>query len=229
MGNCFSAQDPVSLVDLINRPDDLSEVRMTAAMIHEGLASVANTLNRRRRNVAIVAVGGAVNTLLLQTRTTTGDVDFFYKTKERNEDVSKIILAADTAATELGLGDHWLNNHTAVFVQVGVIQQLYDEAVHQHEIVFQEPGLTVYAAPWRYALGTKLDRLSKRGAKLYDMNDAVDYLERLIEKRDGRAVEKSELLEWAVEFRFTPPSDDLMDELGTKYEEKTGYYGIIDG
>jgi hypothetical protein len=113
--------------------------------------------------------------------------------------------------------------------QEGAIKILYDEAVNQRDIVFTAPGLTVYAAPWRYALGAKLDRLSKPGARLYDMSDAVDYLDQLIRKRGGQAVKKSELKMWAGEFKFTVPSDDLMSRLGNEYNKKHGRVGIVSG
>jgi hypothetical protein len=51
----------------------------------------------------------------------------------------------------------------------------------------------MYAAPWNYALMTKLDRAGKRGVKSYDMTDAVDYLGRLIRSKGGHAVKKSGL------------------------------------
>ncbi len=111
-----------------------------------------------------------------------------------------------------------------------MIQRLYDEGVTQNDVVFNEPGLTVYAAPWRYALCAKLDRLSKTGARPYDMSDAVDYLDRLIGKRGGRqAVKKSELRAWADEFKFTVPSDTLIKRLGDEYKKKYGGVGIVDG
>lgn len=106
---------------------------------------------------------------------------------------------------------------------------LYDEAVDQRDIVFSAPGLTMYAAPWRYALSAKLDRLSKPGARPYDMSDAVDYLDRLIGKRGGQAVRKSELKTWAGEFKFAVPSDNLMNRLGNEYSEKYGRTGIVNG
>lgn len=252
MGNCLSAQDTISIRDLVARPGT-TEQQMTAEAINRGLTAVASILNAKHLNVSVIAVGGAVNTLYLRTRPSTGDVDFFYHTKTRHEDVTQLILAADSARKTLKLDDHWLNNHTAVFIEVrrlvllplvhlkctyyfllfvfqeGTIKILYDEAVHQRDIVFTAPGLTVYAAPWRYALGAKLDRLSKPGARPYDMSDAVDYLDRLIGKRGGRAVKKSELKTWAGEFKFAVPSDDLMSRLGNEYKKKYGKTGIVDG
>ena len=118
MGNSLSAKDALSLRNLVDRPGAPPEQPMSADMIRQGLTNVAATLHSKGQNITIVAVGGAVNTLLLQTRESTGDVDFFYWTKKKNEDVTKVIVAANSAATKLKLGDHWLNNHTAVFIEV---------------------------------------------------------------------------------------------------------------
>ncbi|KAF9222139.1 hypothetical protein BS17DRAFT_193926 [Gyrodon lividus] len=228
MGNCFSSNDPLSLGDLVNRPGTAPEEQLTKEKIEQGLKAVAAALHAAKHDVSIIAVGGAVNTILLKTRASTGDVDFFYRTKTKNEDVSQVILAADAARKALHLGDHWLNNHTALFIEEGKIKQLYDEAITQNEIVFRQPGLTVYAAPWRYALAAKLDRLAKPGARSYDMNDAVDYLSHLITKR-GKPEKRSELKATAGEFKFTAPTKELMDKLAEAYKKKFNKDGVIDG
>ena len=61
------------------------------------------------------------------------------------------------------------------------------------------------------------------------MSDAVGYLVRLVAKNGGNAVKKSELKAWAKEFKFTMPTDDLMNSLGKEYKKKTGKDGVIDG
>lgn len=119
MGNCLSCNcnntNPIG--NLVNRPGT-TEQQMTADTINKGLTAVASTLNAKRRNVSVIAVGGAVNTLYMRTRPATGDVDFFYRTKTRHEDVTQLIRAADSARKKLKLEDHWLNNHTALFIGV---------------------------------------------------------------------------------------------------------------
>jgi len=170
-----------------------------------------------------------VNTILLKSRASTSDVDFFYRTKTKNNDVSNVTRAAEDARKILKLGEQWLNNHTAVFMDEGLIKILYDEAVQQDEVVFNKSGLKVYAAPWRYALAAKLDRLAKPGARPYDMSDAADYLARLIAKRGG-TVKRSELGQWAKEFDFKPePTKQLIDKLAEEYKKKTHKDGIVDG
>lgn len=126
MGNCFSAEEDPAVVlrGLINKADngegvesDL-DIPLTADMIARGLSEVARILHQKGRQIAIVAVGGAVNTLYLRSRTQTSDVDFFYRTKLKDEDVSAIVKAASAAAKTIQVGDTWLNNHTALFIQV---------------------------------------------------------------------------------------------------------------
>jgi len=112
------------------------------------------------------------------------------------------------------------------YLQEGVIAQLYEEAIAQKDIIFSKPGLTVYAAPWRYAITTKLDRLSKTGHRDYDLPDAVVYLHKIITGRGGRAVRGEELKAWAVEFKCTAPSDQLIAQLGAAYRQKYGSNGI---
>ena len=110
-----------------------------------------------------------------------------------------------------------------------MINDLYDQALKQNEIVFTAKGLTVYAAPWNYALMTKLDRAGKHGAKSYDMTDAVDYLQRLIRSKGGHAVKKSELKAWATKYKLVAPTDVLIDKLGKQYKEKHRKDGVVDG
>lgn len=70
----------------------------------------------------------------------------------------------------------------------------------------------MYAAPWRYALAAKLDRLSKPGFRSYDKDDAIGYLIKLIEEREGHtAIDRTELKRWATEYRCTVPSEQMLD------------------
>ncbi|KAF8122669.1 hypothetical protein EV363DRAFT_1182177 [Boletus edulis] len=208
------------------------EESYSKAKIEEGLNVVAKHLASKGLNVSIVTVGGAVNTVLLKSRASTGDVDFFYCTKDSGAKdsnvVHEVMEAGKLAEKELKLGHQWLNNHTAIFIEETTINDLYEQAIKQNEKVFSAKGLTVYAAPWNYALMTKLDRAAKPGAKSYDMADAVDYLARLIESR-GHAVKKSELGDWAKKYKLSAPPEALIDKLAREYKDKKKKDGIISG
>jgi len=199
---------------------------MNEAQIKTLLSLVAAHLHAKGKDITIVAVGGAVNTVLLHSRLTTGDVDFFYNTKQQNDDVHAVVTAAEEVAKEKGLGDAWLNNHTAVFMQESDINALYEEAKTQNTPIFKETGLTVLAAPWRYAMTTKLDRLMKTGAKPYDLADAVTYLHQIVSAPHGQPVPQANLLQWASDFKCTQPSPELIQRLAAAYVAKYSSPGL---
>jgi len=209
------------------------EQTYTKEKIEEGLKVVASHLHAKKLNVSIVTVGGAVNTVLLKTRASTGDVDFFYRTKNSGSSdsqlVHEVVEGGKLAETKLGLGQQWLNNHTVVFIEEGTINDLYAEAIQQKAIVFSAQGLTVYAAPWVYSMMAKLDRAAKPGAKSYDVTDAVDYLDRAIKLRGGQAVKKSELKAWATKYKLTVPTEALIEKVNKAYKAKYGKDGIVSG
>ena len=125
MGNCCSHnEDPAEVLrDLAPRRAE-QEVLLTEQNIRDGLGRVADELAAKGKNVTIVSVGGAVSTLYLKSRAQTGDVDFFYNTKQKSEDVSAIVAAAKLAAKTLRTGEAWLNNHTVLFIQVCLVLSL---------------------------------------------------------------------------------------------------------
>jgi hypothetical protein len=235
MGNKSSrpVDDFAELIHNGKTPPGEPEQTYSKEKIEEGLKVVAKYLASKKLNVAIVTVGGAVNTVLLKSRASTGDVDFFYRTKasgsKESNLVHEVVEGGKLAEKELKLGSQWLNNHTVVFIEEHIIHDLYDDAVAQNEKVFSANGLTVYAAPWNYALMAKLDRAGKPGAKSYDITDAVDYLDRLIKSRHGHAVKKSELKAWATKFKLAAPTEAVIDRLDKLYKQKHGKDGIVGG
>ena len=116
MGNCCSSEDTSGLHELVTH--SRVEQPMSAQTIQRGLFSVAASLHAKNQNISIVAVGGAVNTLLLHIQEFTADVHFFYRTKTWNADVARVIGAAKAAATKLNLGDQWLNNRKTGSIEV---------------------------------------------------------------------------------------------------------------
>ncbi|KAL8786514.1 MAG: hypothetical protein Q9213_002741 [Squamulea squamosa] len=135
---------------------------LTRYALQRALAYVATYLHQHNVNLTIVAVGGAVNTILLRSRDVTHDVDFINPSVPREQmHLLHQASAAALAQISVELGEEWLNNTTTLLVPSKVQIEPGDEAAAQGEIVFQQSVLTVLAAPWRYALCTKLERMGK--------------------------------------------------------------------
>lgn len=121
MGNCCAKQgNPLDVLrDLAPAPrPHSSDSVLSERVIRTGLGKVADELHAKGKQITIVGVGGVISTLLLKSRPQTQDVDFFYKTKLKNEDVSTVVYAAKKASETANLDETWLNNHTAIFMQV---------------------------------------------------------------------------------------------------------------
>lgn len=224
MGNCFSGNksNTANLRELFHRPDEV-QPNLTAKEITAALEVVAKELSKRKQSVTIVAVGGAINTVLLKTRASTADVDFFGVDKRLPPGFNDAIKAA---VKSVGINEGWLNNHTALFIGNDRINSLFTEAVNDNIIIFKKPGLTVLAAPWRYCLVAKLDKAGKSGAKAYDIDDAAAYLHELVKQTSG-PVTKAKLQMWAKEFNVSV-LESSVSRLATTFKAKYGTAGVID-
>lgn len=146
-------------------------------------------MRARGRNVKLVVVGGAVSTILLSSRRSTHDVDFF--AEDLNPKDSRLLKeAADEVRRMPGsnLEDGWFNNHTIYFIDVSLRKQLTKQGFAQNDIVFQAPGLTLYAAPWIYAFVSKLDRIQGGGYRSHDPGDAAVFLDRWLKRTKRETV-----------------------------------------
>ncbi|KAG1741541.1 uncharacterized protein EDB91DRAFT_333994 [Suillus paluster] len=171
MGQCFS--DTASLTDFVNRPGE-EDKQLTAQDLERGFNLTAEALKKEKKQITIVAVGGAINTMFLRSRASTGDVDFFSVDRTNH----KVLQGAiESTAKTMQLGKGWMNNHTAIFIPADTMNNIYNEAIRNNVVVFNKPGLKVVAAPWMYCLVAKLEKAGKAGnSKSYDMSDAAQYL-----------------------------------------------------
>ena len=94
--------------------------KLTATEILLHLHQVAEILKTKGKQVIIIAVGGTVSVVFFNSREATEDIDFFYRTKQKNEDVSAVMAAVEIVAKKKvsGLEHGWLNNHASVFLAV---------------------------------------------------------------------------------------------------------------
>jgi hypothetical protein len=112
------------------------------------LDNVSVHIAKKKANVTVIAIGGAVNTIYLGTRNATHDVDFF-NNRLTITDFEHLIQGAHNAVKHNNnLGEEWFNNRTIFFIPHDQRQTLTNEAFEQGEIIFDKPGLTVLAAPW---------------------------------------------------------------------------------
>lgn len=189
------------------------------------LRTIAVYLAKKKRSVTVVAVGGAVNTIYLESRQTTHDVDFF-NNRLTPTDVELLVKGAKEAIRrDARLDETWFNNRTILFIPQDQREALTNEAFDQHEVIFSEGGLTVLAAPWQYAFCCKVDRISGGGInseRVYDRDDAVQYLNRYLTSRGETSVLYSTVRQWFVQYllRWTSENDSVVLRVNTTYRDR---------
>lgn len=196
--------------------------------IMRALAYAAEYLHRAEESVTLVAVGGAVNTVFLRSRSTTHDVDFFSLPLSGTR--LQVLREAGRYAIErssVPLSEDWLNNATARMPGVVEhVQQLTEAARTQNDVVFERPGLKVLAAPWMYAFVKKVSRITQGVGRTYDAADAVSYLHQYIVRHGNTAVRVKRIREQANHYRALAP-DEILRQINGWYEETHRRPGII--
>lgn len=189
-----------------------------------GLNHTSDYIAQREQNMTAIAIGGAVNTLYLESRNSTHDVDLF-GSREILGNKERMLLdeASHDAQQHIAeLGTDWINTETQIWMPEPILDDLTEAAVEQNVVVFKGDGLTVYAAPWHFAFSAKINRLVTRGrySRSYDLDDAVTYLHEYICSHGNEAVEMSTVLGWAAKYYHMPDEDFLRDRVDPEYQRR---------
>lgn len=163
----------------------------------DGLMSISKFLSKKKHKVMMVAVGGAVSTILLQSRQSTHDFDFLAENlNPKTSDALRKAVEKATLQSQV-LQQGWINNQTTVFLTPDKRRLLMEQAIVQNEVVFASTSLTVLAAPWGYAFCSKLHRLSgaHNQTKGTDVEDAVVYVRKYLETKKTVSIRMEEIQE----------------------------------
>lgn len=212
---------------LSNRP---APPDLTSGDLRQSPRAVAAYLDQRRRGIRLVVIGGAVSTMLLQSRQSTHDIDYLGGTTSQADlrilqDAAVHIRQTQQQPT---LEEGWLNNSTILFIDKRIRDELIQQGFAQNEIVFQAPGLTLYAAPWPYAICAKLHRISGGGHQAHDPLDAAAYLHHYLSRRDGpviASVTLDQVAQWCQRYYISISRPALVDTLRLVNEEYRRLYG----
>ncbi|OAA54609.1 hypothetical protein SPI_08855 [Niveomyces insectorum RCEF 264] len=200
---------------------------LTRQNIVKALSYAAQYLHNHGENIVIVAVGGVVNTVLLKSRNATHDVDFFSASLGGRR--LQLLRDAGLYAVErssVRLSEDWLNNATARMPGVVEnIDHLIQSATRQNDVIFQAPGLTVFAAPWGYAFVKKISRITQGTGRSYDAADAVSYLHQHIRHNGNKAVTIQQIRAWGNQYRALVP-DLVLRQINDLYTQTYGQHGI---
>ncbi len=198
--------------------------------LEHALAVMAQYIQLHDEDLTIIIIGGAVNTILLESRQATHDIDFLGT--NINKDQHKILMSAAAYARsrcQPKLEYGWLNNEVNLGLPTKILQQITREAIAQDEVVFHRRGLKVIAAPWELQLCGKMNRHASGGiVRPYDLSDAVVYLHRYIQTHDGQQVSAKMIRRWATSYHKRTNSI-IINQIAKEYRRIYGSDGIVEG
>ncbi|KAM0432277.1 hypothetical protein ACHAPT_004817 [Fusarium lateritium] len=210
--------------DETGRPIQYEASSLSREQILIAFQHMAEYLNERGEHKTVVIIGGAVNTVYFGSRESTHDVDFFLEDPS-SKDYTTLHSAAKFAnrQAEGRLGEEWFNNSTQLFMTRNIQASLAQEAKQQNAVVFKNRGpnggLKVYAAPWKYALCSKLNRLCEINPRPYDMEDAVVYLHRHLTLAGETRVMSHSLNNWCQRYHHDVRRE-ILEKLDDSYCQK---------
>jgi hypothetical protein len=236
----FETLIPILGKEGIPRPRHYLSYDLTEKTLVKALECMAEDLRKKHsvKDLTIIAIGGAVNTILLKDRPTTHGVDFMETDDDSNHrmwlDEAALEVQRQETFSRTPLGWFWFNNHVRLLMDHDVYKRVVLEAKAQDEVIFHKKGLKIIAAPWDFAFCMKANRLT-HGKKIpgevgeapaYDVSDAVAYLRRYIEAQGGHPVSMTKIRRWQQLYR-KHIGDDVTLKITREYKQRYRTPGII--
>ncbi|KAL9637392.1 MAG: hypothetical protein Q9164_002212 [Protoblastenia rupestris] len=218
---------PRSTVDERGNPIRVEDNELDRQTLDAVFSLMGQYIAQQHRIVTAIAIGGAVNVMLLQNHQSTQHVEYF-GTNMGNEE--RLILGNAARYAEQNspntLGTKWFNNQTMLQLPPSIHATLTQESIKQDEVVFNREGLKILAAPWNYALCSKMDRLvTHRRIRSHDLSDAVAYLHYYIQGHGRISVSTARVKGWCQSYQMRT-SDDVIKAVNKEYRRLHGKDGI---
>lgn len=208
---------------------DNLELAYDKRTLEHALAVMAQYLQSHGEDLTIIIIGGAVNTILLESRQTTHDIDFL-GTNINREQHQTLMRAATYARSSCQpkLEYGWWNNEVNLGLPTKILQQITREALTQDEVVFHRKGLKIIAAPWELQLCGKINRHASGGiVRSYDLSDAVAYLRRYVQTHDDQPISSKMIKKWAISY-YKKTDTTIINQIAKEYRRIYGSDGIVE-
>jgi hypothetical protein len=197
------------------------DVELLQEALQEALKNTVRSLESRGKDVRLTVVGGIIATLVIKNRSATHDVDFFTINNPKGE-VKELLEISAEVGRALEMSPEWLNNATQLFLKPHLAKDLEDAAEH---VIFKEPGLTLVAAPYRYLISSKIDRITGGGNVPHGISDAAGFLHELRKEEELGPISKEDFVDWAKLYN-TKSNTPALEAVARYYTEHYGEEGL---
>ncbi|EFE38595.1 hypothetical protein TRV_06729 [Trichophyton verrucosum HKI 0517] len=174
--------------------------------------------------IRMIAAGGFLAVMYLQSRNSTGDLDYLLEPEwAKDPDIQRPLKEAIFKIGErLFFDTEWANEDVALFVTSSTREELFRKAEEQNIVLFKGENLVLLAAPMEWAVERKIRRIyavdRSRKAE-FDMNDCLAMLKCLRERQDG-PLDREYIRTLNVNSFDVLPDHQVMELIATAYRDK---------
>ncbi len=218
----------------IDPPDEerIDSFALQRDTVQNALHLMASYLAAKGQNITIITVGGAISSLLLKDQLRRENLD--YIVPNVSEEQRGILAAAarhGRAYCIRPMLGAWFSNRgdDTLKLPFSIHRQVVLKSLTQNEIIFQERGLKIIAAPWDYAFTATLGRLASHRfiSRPHDLSDAIAYLRRYIQVRGDEPLTMGEVDFCARSYGIFGV-ETMASFVATRYFARYGHDGIVE-
>ncbi|KAK3717050.1 hypothetical protein LTR37_006105 [Vermiconidia calcicola] len=205
-----------------------ASIPLTGANIRHALTYAALFLNERKERFKILMLNPEAEILRQKSMVKRAQRLVFFGADSDGATAKSIALAMEYAQSNTGvpLVEVWLNKAALECFSEEHIKYLKAVSEHNNDIVFTAPGLQVVAVPLSYTFVDCACRLETEDEKAHDFEHAVDMLDAIVEKLNGKPVLVRNIEKWCTEFGKQMPSDRILGRVNGRYEDVRHRKGI---
>ncbi|KAK3725420.1 hypothetical protein LTR37_000390 [Vermiconidia calcicola] len=209
-------------------PQGSAPIPLTGANIGHALSYAALFLKERKQRFRIVMVNPEAEILRQKSMVKRAQRLVLFGAESDGATAKSIALAMEYAQSNTGvpLVEAWLNKAALECFSEEHIKYLKALSEHNDDVVFTAPGLQVVAVPLSYTFVDCACRLETEDEKAQDFEHAVDMLDAIVEKLNGKPVLVRNIEKWCAEFGKQMPSDRILGRVNGRYEDVRHRKGI---
>ena len=181
------------------------------------------------RALTVIVTGGVLNTIFIQDRDSTPDINFLGAHLTNRQ---RVLLwnAAHHARVKLGrtvLGQAWFNNDITALLSPQIHWKVTDASLERNRTIFIRKRLGLVAAPWDFACCSKMAQIAAGRNEQSDVLNASSYLHCHIRRHGNQPVSVRTVQEWAKNYHL-PTAVRAIEAVRAEYHRQYGKDGIVD-
>lgn len=187
MGGCCSSSRPRPRPPVVPTKEHLRGVQLpqkdgiSESCLRDSLKQAADHLNRQGQNITVIAAGGVLDVLQIESKHPIHDLLFFGSNLDQaQKDALKVAMSFGEKTYGAPIGKACFNSDAiremTFDLQKDLTGSVFKDQTEDYRAIFKMPGLEILPVAILYSFLTKVDRMWTQDDRGYDFDDAIEYL-----------------------------------------------------